>query len=567
MENEFEDFLLQDVIKVGLLFGSRGFPDLTQNSWEGILAKTKEFLAGFEEEKGLGEIGRNGNRVELPGHLKRIFAGLRVTGCLSALSIDGSEALPLAYRFRLTRELAKSSPLLVQILFESNLCAEALGLFGNEHAVPDLLGVSGEGKGVACFLNMDFKNMELLKFRKVEQGEKRLLLNGGLADQPLFNHDLYPDRLYLHLTRAEGKDSYRFLKIDASADHANGLRMLGFSPVEGSEFYVANLAFGHDENCFAEELARFSRRGPKFARLADLAVLQAAYSVLISCSTALSLAERVFADHFDGSREFLRRADNLQTVRSSLEGLLSIVQTAAFYFDLSSGIDNDETRHFEKVRFFFVALAGSHCLEEAGRIFHQAEKFVADFKGHRFRGLDTHRAILKNRSVHHVNQDAWYGKLFDTLTGKDEEHRFDALLDEMHALEKDVQDLDVLREALINWREYVAGLMLLRDALRGKTSAKSEGFLQSGRLAAYLGDVCACHGLLKAATVGEKRLKEKGIVFDELDASLSEEDRLSVSTILNAEYFSLGILTRNEGTAKIIERNCLSPLGYLGTLA
>jgi alkylation response protein AidB-like acyl-CoA dehydrogenase len=159
--------------------------------------------------------------------------------------------------------------------------------------------------------------------------------------------------------------------------------------------------------------------------------------------------------------------------------------------------------------------------------------------------------------------------IFTVIFDKNEGRSFQTLLNELQSRDMDGVKIESLRASVRHWRDYLGGAILLFSEMKAPTEEKDSELqgihLFMDKFIFLLGDILLGYHLVIQAIAAEKRLLELEVNLFNLqqEAIDNPEIRRWYNKIILAEFFTVNILSQQEGQIPLIQRNSLVALEAL----
>ncbi len=263
-------------------------------------------------------------------------------------------------------------------------------------------------------------------------------------------------------------------------------------------------------------------------------------------------------------------ADHVMYMKAVTEGVRAAVYSIAFFNDCSTHGGKEQQKFFSDLTDIYTGILKVHASQTGLKSISRAIQV--------FGKLAFTKDNITNRNYRNLQAATLFGganelvaqELLDRIVHYQDGAMIDTLIKQFSSLEVNLARSEPMKEAIRVWQDYIGGIIVLMDDLK-KDAKASKGneevdprlsSLWADRIVKLIGDVIICYHLINQGIEAEKKLEQKEVNFFNLhqDVSRDGETMAWFDRLLAAEYFALNVLSENEGSIRIIQRNASSAL-------
>lgn len=399
---------------------------------------------------------------------------------------------------------------------------------------------------IICLFNEENFEIEKLKTFTILKQNKILLEGKKLAQQlvKINNQKI----AYLVLAKNGKQDNWFFIDETSNVNFINR----------------TNNAIEFKKGCLVELFDNSANQFEYFKKINSLFYFA---QTTAACSIALNSINNFF---HNPNLPLLKKSEILNKATSNE------LESCAFIYSLAEGISrltyhsiiyaSKNEEHSRKMLQICCSLLRNYCLQETESLLLLSIKLLNSNNEVITKKLKT---ILLNLNESYFYTDPLRSDYLEHSKNKKQINSIgfvlEVFLNEFSCLDKQTPKLKIVKELLGVWRDYLGGFILLVDSLKNNKNRDNLEIFFSRRIIGYLGDLLIAYFLIKQLFIIEKKLEEAYIEFNELFKYACQENefRFYHNFFLVSEYFIHNILSRQEGTLKIVKRDCDSALFLL----
>jgi alkylation response protein AidB-like acyl-CoA dehydrogenase len=249
------------------------------------------------------------------------------------------------------------------------------------------------------------------------------------------------------------------------------------------------------------------------------------------------------------------------------EGTRAAVYSAAFFSDCKQHGAEQQKRYFDDLLSLYCIVLKVYQTETAVDLIQSALQSIG-CEG--FEPGGPLEQILRDTQsgplLGGVNEKT-AEQFFDEVLARDDGRLFQHLMQYFQMMEMHLARSEALNEATLILKDYIGGLIVLFDDLMAarKEYRADRHRLHAGRILRLFGTVIVCFHLVQQGLAAETALADAGINFYNLrnDVLKQPECRPWYNKLIAAEYFALHVLSLQEGSIRLIQRNPSSVADFL----
>jgi len=576
-------FLLGNVIQIAVLTHADAFKGQDVDQYFDLLQQGEAFAA-----TSLAPLNQSGdekgasfkkNRIKLPGGYQGAWKKMKKENwhqIFQSQDTDG-KAIPETLAIALREIFLAANPSMYYLSAATTLVGQLIKQHGGKQQVDALWGklLDFESCGaLALFEPGDTHHLEFPETVAVHRAEGHYEISGLKERVMGADHELTENIIYLLTARIRTENGGekkmgllavpRFLE-DGKKQIDNGVRLEGIHSTTGLKAAsCSRVSFGDGAECRGylleglgtDSVAIFKALNDWYTQLALQSVVQTemAMSDLSHYGKKTESGSTRSADTFS-----VRINPTLTHLRSLNEGLRATFYTAAFYQDCALHGADSQKEYFSDLLNLYSTILTAYAPT-------QALDLVS--KGlHRNSGL----AYAAGSAIERGVRDLQTGVLLGVEENRAAEMFVDEilpgsggrLLGQMLKQFETVDSHQVMSEALTEsiaiWRDYIGGLIVLfGDIINGKNESETRiSSMFAGLVLKLFGDVIVCYHLIVQGMEAERILAEEDANFYNLKQEVTNKPELKVwyNKLLLVEYFAVYVLSMQESTIRLIQRN------------
>ncbi|MCP4750993.1 MAG: acyl-CoA dehydrogenase [Proteobacteria bacterium] len=602
-EKDMEEklFLLKKVMKVNVLTHASAFQQYTIDQFAEFLENGARFA-----ENELAPLNRVGDeegvrvekgRVTTPSGFKAAWKKAVKEGWtkICAPGTYQGMGLPESVGIAVQEAFFAANPAFCYYLSSTIEVANLIERFGSDQQKKLYCGKLFNGNWAGSFsFNESQPDMTRENIRTTAVQEKdHFRISGTKSHIVAGSHDLTENIVHLVWARIGnlGGDSdvalfivpkFRLENRKKTDNHVRLEKVHRTMGIKGAPF--CTISYGKEGECRGYPLNGIAPGRPGFLQSLNgirlQIALQAAAQTGTTYSSSLAFANRKpdesgfdTAEESPGSgrvpMDSPQVVDSVMFLKAISEGIRGAVYMTAFYNDCRLHGGNEQKEYFsdlaELYNLIIKAYATNVGLEAVRRgiqLFGQAACSEDLPLEQNYRDLQT-GAVLggSNQAI----AEEFVGRTLKLHDGRSFQH----LLKQFEAIETHLARTEAMNEAISVWKDYIGGLIILADDLKhnGENTDPRQVVLFAGRTLSLFGDVVLCYHLIRQGMEAESQLEEAGANFYTLkeEAVRNPDFRKWYNKIITAEYFALNVLSQQEASIRIIQRNSSSALDALLT--
>ncbi len=263
-------------------------------------------------------------------------------------------------------------------------------------------------------------------------------------------------------------------------------------------------------------------------------------------------------------------ADHLMFIKSVSEGLRAAVYSISFFDDCSAHGGKEQIEFFSDLKDFYTGILKVYATVNGLR---SVRKAIQVF------GRDSiTQGFVTDRSYRNLQAGTLFGganeivaqEVLDRLVNYKNGLLVESLVKQFASVDVYHAKSEAMSEAIGIWQDYIGGIIVLADDLKkdvGESNLQEEvdprlSNLWASRIVQLFGDTIVAYHLISIGLEAEKKLEALGMNFYNLQQEASRNPEMAdwYNRLIAAEYFALNVLSENEGSIRIIQRNAPSAL-------
>lgn len=579
-----KQFLLGNVMQIAVLTHAEAFKDDDVDRYFNLIRKGTDFaetvLKPLFQSGDLKGAQFQKNRVKLPGGYKKAWEKVKKSNWQNpfrSLDPEGNP-VPDSAAVALREVLSTANPYICNILAATMLTADLINKYVQDKPFKnqvDTLYACEQTGALAIFEPGDTHHVEMPGTVAVPENDGTFLVKGVKDRVVGGDHDLAENIVYLITARIESengeKDRFALLAVPRYLERNgktvdNGVRLKGIHASMGLKAVPSTqVEFGSES-----ESRGFLLELPGTDLTTIHTVLEGWYSHL-----ALQNASRTdivyqdlysFADQLEQNKivpkgvDFHTRiASTRMQLKSIDEGLRGAIYMTAFFKDCAQYGAESRKEYFSDLYRLYNTLLSAYApiraLDAVETTLRQTGGLVFDSQYSTEQCLrDLQSSILLGPEENKAAE-----MLLDDVLPMENGRIFQQLLKQFNSVDSHLVVSENLNEAIAVWRDYIGGLIVLFDDLmNGQENSESRiSSIFSAQIVALFGDVILCYHLIIQAMEAERLLAEQDVNFFNLRQDILNNPELQqwYSKLLLAEYFAVHVLSLQESTIRLIQRN------------
>ncbi len=576
-------FLLGNVMQIAVLTHADAFKDGDIEQYLDLVKQGAEFADSV-----LKPLYRSGDvkgatmqkgRVKLLGGYKKAWEKIKKEKWQNVFDFKGLDGgtIPESVAIAVQEELMAGDPSICLILASTVMAGGLIQKFGRDVSIKKL------GKklldcelcgSLALFDADNTHQMEMPRSVAVPLEDGSCSVTGMKEQVIAGDHDLSENIVYLVTARIEtgkgggGKATLlavpRFLEDNGKLID-NGVRVEGLQSTMGLKSApCVRLSFGADGESrgFPLELPveEFSDVNQLLTGWYAQLALQSVVHTGKAVSDLFDYGDGFQTDGIKSADEFSARITPAMTFLKAVdEGLRGALYMSAFYNDcLQHGAESQKAYFsdlFSLYSSLFMTYAPTRALEAIFKALHHAGgiAFNPEYAMEQsLRDLQTSMLIGRDENI-------MADFLLNKVLPRDNGRILQQLLKQFESVDSHLVMSETLNETVAIWQDYIGGLIVLfDDIMKGQQEPEARiSPLFSGHILKLFGDVILCYHLIVQGMEAERVLVEGEANFYNLRQEVANKPELKkwYNKLLLAEYFAVHVLSMQESTIRLIQRN------------